>query len=282
MIKPSLEDLTTYIKSKGYTVDPKAFLAFYDSNGWKVGKNPMKDWKRALVTWEGKNRAKPIRYDPNDISIEDFESDYRGKPQLKPYIEGIIKLKFLLQSKITKHGILVSATECYHHTDEQAFHFACKELAANFEPIPTKMFPLAKDFISYANRYTKVMANVDKGGNNKASVYAKYAKFFGMELEDSYAYPKWILQCAMELNLKHPGHLPRHANQLTPQQRITLNLADPEEMKQGWHNVKVALSGAGKEIPLETQPKVRVVETPIVKKVTQGVSIQEMMGGRDE
>ena len=30
----------------------KSFLNYYESNGWKVGKNPMKDWKAAVRTWE--------------------------------------------------------------------------------------------------------------------------------------------------------------------------------------------------------------------------------------
>jgi hypothetical protein len=27
---------------------------YYTSNGWMVGKNPMKDWKAAVRTWEQK------------------------------------------------------------------------------------------------------------------------------------------------------------------------------------------------------------------------------------
>jgi hypothetical protein len=33
-------------------VDPVKFHAHYTANGWKVGKNPMKNWKAAVVTWE--------------------------------------------------------------------------------------------------------------------------------------------------------------------------------------------------------------------------------------
>lgn len=55
-IPPTLEEIKTYITEKGYIVDAEAFLAFYESNGWKVGKNPMKSWKSALTTWEKRRR----------------------------------------------------------------------------------------------------------------------------------------------------------------------------------------------------------------------------------
>ena len=48
---PSVDEVKEYIREKGYSVDAEAFCAYYDSNGWKVGRNPMRDWKRALVTW---------------------------------------------------------------------------------------------------------------------------------------------------------------------------------------------------------------------------------------
>lgn len=48
---PTLEEVKEYIGSKGYSVDPERWFAFYQSNGWRVGKNPMKDWKAAVVTW---------------------------------------------------------------------------------------------------------------------------------------------------------------------------------------------------------------------------------------
>lgn len=49
---PSLEEVTAFCKERNNNVDPQAFTAFYESKGWKVGKNPMKDWKAAVITWE--------------------------------------------------------------------------------------------------------------------------------------------------------------------------------------------------------------------------------------
>lgn len=49
---PSREEVQAYIAEKGYRVDAERFIDYYTSNGWKVGKNPMKDWKAAVRTWE--------------------------------------------------------------------------------------------------------------------------------------------------------------------------------------------------------------------------------------
>ena len=64
MKRPTLEEVKACIAERGYHVDAEAFINFYDSNGWKVGRNPMKSWRAALVTWEKRhtpsNTANPI------------------------------------------------------------------------------------------------------------------------------------------------------------------------------------------------------------------------------
>ena len=56
-VPPTEEEVSAYIKEKGYHFDAATFVAFYASKGWTIGKNsPMKDWKSACVTWE-KRRA---------------------------------------------------------------------------------------------------------------------------------------------------------------------------------------------------------------------------------
>ena len=52
MAKPTLDELKEYIKEKGYTFDAESFMAYYDSNGWMIGKQKMKNWKAACVTWQ--------------------------------------------------------------------------------------------------------------------------------------------------------------------------------------------------------------------------------------
>ena len=51
-IPPSLEELSAYCKERNNRVSPLKWLAHYQSNGWMVGKNKMKDWKAAVRTWE--------------------------------------------------------------------------------------------------------------------------------------------------------------------------------------------------------------------------------------
>ena len=51
-IPPSLEEVQAYCQERGKGVNPEKWFNYYTSNGWKVGKNPMKDWKAAVRTWE--------------------------------------------------------------------------------------------------------------------------------------------------------------------------------------------------------------------------------------
>ena len=53
---PTLEEVQTYCKEKGYAIDPGRFVDYYTSNGWRVGKNPMKDWRAAVRSWNGKEQ----------------------------------------------------------------------------------------------------------------------------------------------------------------------------------------------------------------------------------
>ena len=53
--KPSLEEVQAYCIERKNEVDPQRFIDHYESNGWKVGKNPMKDWKASIRTWECNN-----------------------------------------------------------------------------------------------------------------------------------------------------------------------------------------------------------------------------------
>lgn len=49
---PSLDEVRDYISGKGYSVDPEEFFSFYESQGWHVGKNKMRDWHRAVSYWQ--------------------------------------------------------------------------------------------------------------------------------------------------------------------------------------------------------------------------------------
>ncbi len=49
---PTYEQVSTYCKERNNTVDAERFYDFYESKGWMVGKNKMKDWKAAVRNWE--------------------------------------------------------------------------------------------------------------------------------------------------------------------------------------------------------------------------------------
>ena len=51
-VKPSIEEVRDYCAERGNTVDAVTFWEHYESNGWRVGNSPMKDWKAAVRTWE--------------------------------------------------------------------------------------------------------------------------------------------------------------------------------------------------------------------------------------
>lgn len=53
---PTVEEVSAYCKERGNGVDPQRFVDYYTSNGWKVGKNTMRDWRAAVRTWEKNDR----------------------------------------------------------------------------------------------------------------------------------------------------------------------------------------------------------------------------------
>lgn len=55
-VKPTIEEVRAYCRDRGNTIDPEAFVAYYESKGWKVGTAPMRDWKAAVITWERRRK----------------------------------------------------------------------------------------------------------------------------------------------------------------------------------------------------------------------------------
>lgn len=51
-VKPTVEEVKQYCIERNNCVNAEQFYDYYESNGWKVGKNSMKDWKAAVRTWE--------------------------------------------------------------------------------------------------------------------------------------------------------------------------------------------------------------------------------------
>ncbi len=53
---PTVEEVENYCFERNNKVDAEMFVDFYSSKGWMIGKNPMKDWKAAVRTWERKDK----------------------------------------------------------------------------------------------------------------------------------------------------------------------------------------------------------------------------------
>ena len=54
-IKPTVEEIRNYCIERKNNIDAQYFYDYYEANGWKVGKNPMKDWKATIRNWERRN-----------------------------------------------------------------------------------------------------------------------------------------------------------------------------------------------------------------------------------
>lgn len=68
--KPTLTDIENYINEKDYNMSAESFYDFYESNGWKVGKNPMKDWKAAVRNWNRNETNKKPKYNDGTFKVD--------------------------------------------------------------------------------------------------------------------------------------------------------------------------------------------------------------------
>lgn len=76
-VKPTLEQVQSYISEKGYSIDANRFVDYYESVGWKVGRNGMKDWRAALRTWQRNNRNQPRNSEIGVVLHDDSSDKYK-------------------------------------------------------------------------------------------------------------------------------------------------------------------------------------------------------------
>lgn len=55
-VPPSLSEVKAYCQERNNGINPEQFIDFYESKGWFVGKNKMKDWKAAVRNWEQRRK----------------------------------------------------------------------------------------------------------------------------------------------------------------------------------------------------------------------------------
>lgn len=70
---PSVDEVSEYCRIRRNRVKPEKFLSHYESNGWRVGKNPMKDWRAAVRTWETNDTDRNSTAESHSL-----QPDFRG------------------------------------------------------------------------------------------------------------------------------------------------------------------------------------------------------------
>lgn len=86
-VKPTVEEIETYCKERGNGINPMAFFNHYESVGWKVGKNPMKDWHAAIRTWESRNPKTKETPTVNFTELVALWNDMAKRLKLQPVSE---------------------------------------------------------------------------------------------------------------------------------------------------------------------------------------------------
>lgn len=75
-VPPTVQEVKDYLSSVGSSLDAESFVAFYESKGWMIGKNKMKSWKSAIVTWEKKAGIKRVRPKEQPLPFEPTEEEH--------------------------------------------------------------------------------------------------------------------------------------------------------------------------------------------------------------
>ena len=64
-VPPTPTEVRKYCDESGHYIDADAFVDFYTSKNWMVGRNKMKDWKAAVRNWERKDKERPVKSNQN-------------------------------------------------------------------------------------------------------------------------------------------------------------------------------------------------------------------------
>lgn len=79
-VPPTLDEVSAYVAQRGGRIDAEAFWSYYESNGWRVGKAPMRNWKAAVVTWERRHaddaRGQPRQESPYEHTIREMDKSF--------------------------------------------------------------------------------------------------------------------------------------------------------------------------------------------------------------
>ena len=100
--KPTVQEVQAYINEKGYDFDAEYFIDYYDTRGWMIGKNHIKDWKACCRTWnhnrKSQEKEKEEKENP-DTSTSDWDAQMRWLEKNTPNIAGRMTKEMLRRFK---------------------------------------------------------------------------------------------------------------------------------------------------------------------------------------
>ena len=78
---PTVDEVDKYCQERGNGVNAQHFVDFYAAKGWKVGSQPMKDWRAAVRTWEQRDdRTRLALYPPRPTPKVVTQAQYTQRP----------------------------------------------------------------------------------------------------------------------------------------------------------------------------------------------------------
>lgn len=77
--KPTLDEVKNYCILRKNNIEAEAFIDFYESKDWLIGKNKMKNWKACVRTWESREKKNPKTMSKIDMQLNEY---LKGKEYL--------------------------------------------------------------------------------------------------------------------------------------------------------------------------------------------------------
>ena len=70
--RPTKDEVASYASGIGHpSFDAQKFMDYYNANGWKVGRNPMKDWEATVRNWIRRDEPQGKTVEASDYAIYD-------------------------------------------------------------------------------------------------------------------------------------------------------------------------------------------------------------------
>ena len=87
--KPTLVEVKNYCILRKNNIEAEAFIDFYESKDWLIGKNKMKNWKACVRTWESREKNNP-------------KSNSKGMSKIHQHLQKNINVKEKLLKQFKK------------------------------------------------------------------------------------------------------------------------------------------------------------------------------------